>query len=153
MEMQIRSETPRAKKGWGMGSTMMAGGSKIRGVQILITEFRDIDEKNVLIMHKLSSVFMSMIKNDDDIELKEEEFGIRITKSVSQENYNNDIWDQWVLFSRKIYDNISKILKGKWLSQDYNETLNLPKTNFQMRGNLPLKEPEILKFWESKNIY
>ena len=113
MEMQIRSETPRAKKGWGMGSTMMAGGSKIRGVQILITEFRDVDEKNVLIMHKLSSVFTSMIKNDDDIELKEEEFGIRISKVVSQENYNNDIWDQWVLFSRKIYDNISKILKGK----------------------------------------
>jgi hypothetical protein len=113
MEMQIKSETPRAKKGWGMGSTMMAGGSKIRGVQILITEFRDVDEKNVLIMHKLSSVFMSMIKNDDDIELKEEEFGIRISKVVSQENYNNEIWDQWVLFSRKIYDNISKILKGK----------------------------------------
>ena len=113
MEMQIRSETPRAKKGWGMGSTMMAGGSKIRGVQILITEFRDVDEKNVLIMHKLSSVFTSMIKNDDDIELKEEEFGIRISKVVSQENYNNEIWDQWVLFSRKIYDNISKILKGK----------------------------------------
>ena len=39
------------------------------------------------------------------------------------------------------------------MSQDYNETLNLPKTNFQMRGNLPLKEPEILKFWESQNIY
>ena len=56
---------------------------------------------------------MSMIKNEDDIELKEEEFGIRISKAVSQENYNNDIWDQWVLFSRKIYDNISKILKGK----------------------------------------
>ena len=96
-----------------MGSTMMAGGSKIRGVQLLITEFRDIEEKNVQIMHKLSSVFMSMIKDYDDIELSEEEYGIRIVKTVSQENYNNDIWDQWVLFSRRIYDNISKILKGK----------------------------------------
>ena len=66
MEMQIRSETPRAKKGWGMGSTMMTGGSKIRGVQLLITEFRDVEERNVQIMHKLSSVFMSMIKSDDD---------------------------------------------------------------------------------------
>ena len=51
MEMQIRSETPRAKKGWGMGSTMMAGGSKIRGVQLLIAEYRDPIEKNVAIMH------------------------------------------------------------------------------------------------------
>ena len=57
MEMQIRSETPRAKKGWGMGSTMMAGGSKIRGVQILITEFRDVDEKNVLIIQKIQLCF------------------------------------------------------------------------------------------------
>ena len=39
------------------------------------------------------------------------------------------------------------------MSQDYNKTLNLPTTNFQMRGNLPKKEPEILEFWESKNIY
>tara|TARA_B100000519_G_scaffold12847_1_gene9694 strand:+ start:511 stop:786 length:276 start_codon:yes stop_codon:yes gene_type:complete len=91
----------------------MTGGSKIRGVQLLITEFRDVEERNVQIMHKLSSVFMSMIKSDDDIELTEEEYGIRIVKTVSQENYNNDIWDQWVIFSRRIYDNISKILKGK----------------------------------------
>ena len=36
MDMQIRAETPRAKKGWGMGSTMMSGDSKIRGVKLLI---------------------------------------------------------------------------------------------------------------------
>ena len=38
--------------------------------------------------------------------------------------------------------------KGK-----YDETLNLPQTNFPMRANLPNKEPEILKFWEENNIY
>ena len=39
------------------------------------------------------------------------------------------------------------------MSQDYNNTLNLPKTNFQMRANLSVKEPDILKFWDSQNIY
>ena len=39
------------------------------------------------------------------------------------------------------------------MSQDYNKTLNLPKTNFQMRANLSVKEPEILKFWNSQDIY
>ena len=29
--------------------------------------------------------------------------------------------------------------------KDYSSTLNLPKTDFQMRGNLPTKEPETLK--------
>lgn len=38
--------------------------------------------------------------------------------------------------------------KGK-----YDETLNLPKTEFPMRANLPNKEPEILKFWEDIDIY
>ena len=37
--------------------------------------------------------------------------------------------------------------------KDYKETLNLPKTDFPMRGNLPKKEPEILKFWQEINIY
>ncbi len=31
--------------------------------------------------------------------------------------------------------------------------VNLPKTNFPMRGNLPQKEPETLKFWSKINLY
>jgi len=37
--------------------------------------------------------------------------------------------------------------------KDYKDTLNLPKTSFPMRGNLPKKEPEILKKWQEQRIY
>jgi len=33
------------------------------------------------------------------------------------------------------------------------ENINLPKTSFSMKANLPIKEPEILKFWERQNMY
>jgi len=33
------------------------------------------------------------------------------------------------------------------------ENINLPKTSFSMRANLPSKEPQILKFWESFKLY
>lgn len=36
---------------------------------------------------------------------------------------------------------------------DYSKTLNLPKTDFPMRANLPQREPEVLKFWEENDIY
>lgn len=36
---------------------------------------------------------------------------------------------------------------------DYGKTLNLPKTDFPMRGNLPEREPEFLKFWDENDIY
>jgi len=36
---------------------------------------------------------------------------------------------------------------------DYNKTLNLPKTAFPMRANLPQKEPEILDFWKENQIW
>ncbi len=36
---------------------------------------------------------------------------------------------------------------------DYGKTLNLPKTEFPMRGNLPQREPEIIKAWEEMDIY
>lgn len=36
---------------------------------------------------------------------------------------------------------------------EYDKTLNLPKTDFPMRGGLPKKEPEILAKWEEINIY
>ncbi len=37
--------------------------------------------------------------------------------------------------------------------QDYNQTLNLPVTDFPMRGNLPQREPEFLEKWEKDDIY
>ena len=39
------------------------------------------------------------------------------------------------------------------MAQDYNNTLNLPKTDFPMRGNLPSKEPVTLEKWESERLY
>ncbi len=36
---------------------------------------------------------------------------------------------------------------------DYAKTLNLPKTEFPMRGNLPQREPDIIRFWEEQDIY
>ena len=113
MDMQIRAETPRAKKGWGMGSTMMSGDSKIRGVKLLITEYRDMDEKCVKIIQLLGKAFNKNIKSEDEIEITNEDYVLRMVKTIRQENYNNDIWDQWVLFSRKIYDNMNKVLIGK----------------------------------------
>ena len=39
------------------------------------------------------------------------------------------------------------------MPQDYNKTLNLPQTEFPMRGNLPQREPEMLSNWEDKRLY
>lgn len=39
------------------------------------------------------------------------------------------------------------------MAQDYNTTLNLPKTDFPMRGNLPKREPDILQKWEDSDLY
>ena len=36
---------------------------------------------------------------------------------------------------------------------DYKATLNLPKTDFPMKGDLPKKEPVIVKEWEDIDIY
>ncbi len=36
---------------------------------------------------------------------------------------------------------------------DYNQTLNLPKTDFPMRASLPQREPEFLKRWEETDQY
>ncbi|HBO68752.1 MAG TPA: isoleucyl-tRNA synthetase, partial [Deltaproteobacteria bacterium] len=36
---------------------------------------------------------------------------------------------------------------------DYKDTLNLPRTDFPMRGNLAQREPEILARWEKEGLY
>ena len=39
------------------------------------------------------------------------------------------------------------------MPQDYNSTINLPKTDFDMRAGLPKKEPEMLKAWAQDHLY
>lgn len=39
------------------------------------------------------------------------------------------------------------------MAKDYAQSLNLPKTDFPMRANLPQKEPQILEKWESEDLY
>lgn len=39
------------------------------------------------------------------------------------------------------------------MSQDYNATLNLPKTDFPMRAGLPQSEPKTLERWEQEKVY
>ena len=36
---------------------------------------------------------------------------------------------------------------------DYSKTVNLPKTKFPMRGNLPNREPEMQTWWDEIDIY
>ena len=39
------------------------------------------------------------------------------------------------------------------MSQDYNATINLPKTDFPMRAGLPKREPEMLQRWKKLDVY
>lgn len=39
------------------------------------------------------------------------------------------------------------------MAKDFSNSLNLPKTDFPMRANLPQNEPKIQKKWENENIY
>ena len=34
-----------------------------------------------------------------------------------------------------------------------NPQINLPKTAFSMKANLPVREPEILEYWQKINLY
>lgn len=39
------------------------------------------------------------------------------------------------------------------MAQDYRPTIFLPQTDFPMKGNLPEREPELLKRWEEMDLY
>ena len=41
----------------------------------------------------------------------------------------------------------------KEMTKDYTGTLNLPNTSFSMRANLPQREPEMIKYWDSIDLY
>jgi isoleucyl-tRNA synthetase len=39
------------------------------------------------------------------------------------------------------------------MSQNYKDTLNLPRTDFPMKANLTVREPELLKMWQEARLY
>ena len=48
---------------------------------------------------------------------------------------------------------LSSDRRKKNMAKDYTSTLNLPTTEFPMRANLPQREPDMLKYWESIDLY
>ena len=36
---------------------------------------------------------------------------------------------------------------------DYKDTVNLPKTDFPMKANLPAREPEVIAAWEKGSVF
>src|SRR5512142_90909 len=43
--------------------------------------------------------------------------------------------------------------RGRARAVDYKATIQLPRTEFPMKANLPQREPEILKEWEEQAIF
>ena len=39
------------------------------------------------------------------------------------------------------------------MAQNYKDTLNLPRTDFPMKANLPSREPDLLRVWEETRLY
>ena len=39
------------------------------------------------------------------------------------------------------------------MSKDYRDTLNLPQTDLSMKAGLAKKEPELLSYWDSIDLY
>ncbi len=39
------------------------------------------------------------------------------------------------------------------MATDYRSTVFLPQTDFPMRGELPKREPLLLKRWQEQNLY
>ncbi len=39
------------------------------------------------------------------------------------------------------------------MAKDYTSTLNLPATSFEMRANLPTREPKMLEYWNEMDLY
>ena len=39
------------------------------------------------------------------------------------------------------------------MAKDYTSSLNLPSTSFSMKANLPTREPEMIKYWDSIDLY
>ena len=39
------------------------------------------------------------------------------------------------------------------MAKDYTSTLNLPTTSFEMRANLPTREPKMIDYWNSIDLY
>ena len=39
------------------------------------------------------------------------------------------------------------------MSQNYKDTLNLPRTDFPMKANLAAREPDVLRAWEKTRLY
>ena len=76
--------------------------------------------------------------------------------------YNKDLTVEFLKFIRKEkkfknVDQLKKQIKTDLINCKKNkmskEQINLPKTAFSMKANLPIREPEILELWKKIDLY
>ncbi len=53
----------------------------------------------------------------------------------------------------RLREPVGSMSSNETLSTDYRSTLNLPATNFPMRGDLPKKEPGRVAWWRAQGVY
>lgn len=56
-------------------------------------------------------------------------------------------------YNFQVIRTIHRRKKGRTVANSYKQTMNLPRTDFAMRANLPENEPKRLKFWNDIDIY
>lgn len=44
-------------------------------------------------------------------------------------------------------------IANDWTADKYSNTVNLPKTSFDMRANSTVKEPQLQAFWKENRVY
>ena len=53
----------------------------------------------------------------------------------------------------KELDGLIQYFKERKEKMNYKDTLLMPKTDFEMRGNLPKKEPKYVERWQENDMY
>jgi isoleucyl-tRNA synthetase len=65
-----------------------------------------------------------------------------------------DSYSSSAITERPLLSRVSDVsVAAPRMSQNYKETLNLPKTDFPMKANLATREPEMLKKWQEAGLY
>src|SRR3990172_12078511 len=60
---------------------------------------------------------------------------------------------QPLVWTGGVFDPLGASCYNDWALMDYKTTLNLPKTDFRRRADLPRREPDRLKRWDALGIY
>jgi hypothetical protein len=75
-----------------------------------IAEFREGDNEKLKLLNRYVEILENKLNKDDEFQIEHTNYGFKLLKPVNQNRDYMEEWDEWVVFSRRLLNELKQVI-------------------------------------------